>query len=186
MIEKELKSLVTKEAYMKMLNAFTWNDSIKQINYYYADKLGVLETKNITVRARCIDSNYKLQVKSPVSEVGALHIKNEYEEKLLMLPNEIESEKLSRIIGCEIENVYLIGSLKTHRHIFWWDNITQLCLDENKYLGCIDYEVEIEYVEDIDDKLLSQLSSLNVNFDSKAKGKYSRFMDKYILRGIWI
>lgn len=178
MIEKELKSLLNRETFGETLKSFKWSDSINQTNYYYADKLGVLKAENITVRVRCIDGKHKLQVKSPISENGALHIKNEFEEKLAGLPNKIESKRLSEIIGREIEDAYLIGQLETHRHIFWWDESTQICLDENKYLGYIDYEIEIEYTDKVQDELISCLSSLSINFNKNTRGKYSRFIER--------
>ena len=42
MTETEIKSMIDKDLYESILNAFTWEKVREQTNYYYTDKAGIL------------------------------------------------------------------------------------------------------------------------------------------------
>ena len=42
-----------------------------------------------------------------------------------------------------------------------------------------DYEIEVEYSGEFPQKLMEELSALNVEFSEKGPGKYSRFIQKF-------
>lgn len=42
MTETEIKSMIDKDLYKSILNAFTWEKVREQTNYYYTDKAGIL------------------------------------------------------------------------------------------------------------------------------------------------
>ena len=49
MTETEIKSMIDKDLYESILNAFTWEKVREQTNYYYTDKAGILrETVSYT------------------------------------------------------------------------------------------------------------------------------------------
>lgn len=179
MIEKELKVLLDKHTYKKVLNLFCWDNIITHHNYYFSDEDYMLEKNKISVRVRKKDDNLKLQIKIPIKNKMALHIKDEYEESIKQIPEVISSEKIKSITGKNIKNAYRIGTLITERYIAWYTDSIRICLDKNIYLKTIDYELEIEYINDIDDTLINLLISNGISFKCDANGKYSRFLNLY-------
>jgi len=178
MIEKELKVLIDEELYNMLLSQFTWDKQVTQINHYYIDEQKILAEKNISVRVRHIDNQYLLQIKRPILIDKGLHIKDEYEEELSDITKLVTSEKLRTITGKNIGDARLAGNLTTERHICHWDEYTTVCLDKNRYLGIVDYELEIEYSYELDQDLQRSLIRANVNFDGSTRGKYSRFTNR--------
>ena len=63
MTETEIKSMIDKDLYESILNAFTWEKVREQTNYYYTDKAGILREKRIMVRIRVVGEVAKIQVK---------------------------------------------------------------------------------------------------------------------------
>ncbi len=178
MIEQEYKELLTKEQFNELLKEFSPDNSITQINHYYADKEGVLSEKRITLRVREIGSKFKLELKMPVSEAKGLHIKKEHSERLTGLPEYFNGDKISEIINCKVNDCYRLGSLTTERHSYKWDKHTEICLDKSSYFDTVDYEIEVEYSKKFDKKLKDILSRHYVSFEHECKGKYSRFLEK--------
>lgn len=178
MIEKEFKTLISESKYHELLSQFHWNKVIDQTNHYFSDSDEILQDKNITVRVREINGTYTLQIKSPINEDKALHINEEFEEKLTMLPNIICSKQFMNIANLFIGDAYLIGSLQTNRYVCQWNETTQICLDKNTYLRFTDYELEIEYINYISHELMDSLVNVGVSFEHKIEGKYSRFMKR--------
>jgi len=177
MVEKELKTLLDEQLYNTLLSHFEWDEQIVQVNHYYIDKQKILAEKNISVRVRHIGSQYLLQIKRPILIDKGLHIKDEYEEELNDIPKLVTSEKLCTITGTNIGDARLVGNLTTERHICQWDEYTTVCLDKNSYLGIVDFELEIEHSNRVDQNLAKLLALETVGFDGNSKGKYSRFFE---------
>ena len=175
-IEKELKVLLNIEQYNMLKNKYIWENEFVQINYYYLDEKNYLKNNNMTVRIRELNDKYKLQIKIPIKECKALHIKNEYELDVERVYNVLPEMLLKEMCGIQTKNVRLVGHLKTYRKTLLLAKDIELCLDKSQYLDKTDYELEIEYQEIMDDKLLDELKQLGLNFDSKVKGKFSRFI----------
>ena len=178
MIEKELKVLLNYTLYKTVLHLFDWDETYTQINYYYSDNEFLLEQKKICSRVRVINGEYKLQIKMPVYNNTSLHIKDEYEEKIDELPHYISSSKLNAITKMSFDEAYKVGTLTTERRVKSYKDGITICLDKNSYLGIIDYELEIEFEDNVDEHLLNLLKKNEINFENTAKGKYSRFMKR--------
>ena len=73
MTETEIKSMIDKDLYESILNAFTWEKVREQKNYYYTDKAGILREKRIMVRIRVVGEVAKIQVKLHKNENSPLH-----------------------------------------------------------------------------------------------------------------
>jgi len=101
-IEKELKALLSESKHRELLAQFYWDKIIAQTNYYFSDNNGGLEDKNITVRVREINGAYTLQIKTPISEEKALHIKEEFEEPLTALPEMVSSNQLKTVANLSV------------------------------------------------------------------------------------
>ena len=159
MTETEIKSMIDKDLYESILNAFTWEKVREQTNYYYTDKAGILREKRIMVRIRVVGEVAKIQVKLHKNENSPLQICEE-------------------ITGEDVGELYKMGCAVTIRNSLV-HNGSELCLDKTTYFDKTDYEVEVEYEEKISADLLMKLTSLGVRFNEKCVGKFSRFLAEY-------
>jgi len=181
MIEQELKTLISGITYYIALGLFDWNPPIIQANYYYTDREGILGKHKISVRVRSLGKNNYLQIKIPVRENNALHIKDEYEQKIDNVPACIDGKLLESITGIKINSAAQVGQLITERHVFNYNKQIEVCLDKNEYLNTIDYEMEIEFIDKVDNELFDKLSSIGIHFYTKTDGKFSRFIKRHKL-----
>lgn len=181
MQEKEIKILLSKEKYNIINSKFEWNKYRIQTNYYYKD-LSSDKNSNITVRVRQYGQKYTLQVKVPVERKNSLHINNEYEIVLTDIPLVIPAEMIYKLSGVKMGDCKNIGSLTTRRKIFDYDVSTVICLDTNTYFDITDYELEIEYKDEVDKKLINFLENNIGKPYENAKEKYTRFLNEYIKR----
>ena len=93
---------------------------------------------------RQIGEKYFLQLKAPISENGALHVKKEYEQQLDSLPEKLTAQELSQLVGRDFPAADLAGSLHTQRKLCTDFDHVEICLDKSEYLGLTDYELELE------------------------------------------
>ena len=179
MREQEVKAMLSVNQYTFLKNQFMFDDEFEQINSYYSDKNGIIDARNITIRVREKGNQFVLQVKERLSERGSLHISNEYEKQIYGVPRFIGSSELSELCGSYLPDVHLLDTLVTHRMVKWWNKTTQICLDKNNYLGQVDYEVEIEYKNILENEILSRFELWDILFDKEICGKYHRFKHAY-------
>ena len=178
MTETEIKSMIDKDLYKSILNAFTWEKVREQTNYYYTDKAGILREKRIMVRIRVVGEVAKIQVKLHKNENSPLQICEENEFETEEVPDIINAELAKEITGEDVGELYKMGCAVTIRNSLV-HNGSELCLDKTTYFDKTDYEVEVEYEEKISADLLMKLTSLGVRFNEKCVGKFSRFLAEY-------
>ena len=178
MIEKELKQIISKEQYDKLKSMFIWQKDINQTNNYYKDTNNILRETKTTVRVREIDDEKFLQIKLAKTTQNSLVISNEIEEKIDSVPEILTAEKINKLTGLQTSDLVKWGSLKTHRLCFV-DGTTELCLDENFYFGITDYEIEVEFQDDVSEFILQKCKDLNINFTQTPTGKYTRALKAY-------
>ncbi|MCX4316099.1 MAG: glycosyltransferase [Lachnospiraceae bacterium] len=181
-VEYEIKILLTKKQYCHILSLFHWTAIKRQVNFYYDCKELRNDDRKPTIRIRGSYGKLQLQVKIPHTEdVGAVHIHDEYEKDISILPYSLSAEELNQLCGrTDMEEVHLIGMLVTDRHVDSSFPGLEIALDSNSYLGKKDYELELEYQEEIPADVLEKLSFLNIDFEVRTKGKYSRFVERYL------
>lgn len=179
MIEKELKVLLSEGKFKELLKYFKLENGFVQINIYYDDKLGVIEHNKMDVRVRVSDGTIKLQVKLPGEEDGNLHIREEYEKELNIIPFQIKSEELLSLVKKELPDVFMLGTLITERYIINIEDGVVACLDKNIYMNKIDYELEVEYVGELRKESLAPFFDHGILFDGFSIGKKNRFMKEY-------
>lgn len=177
MIEKEYKVLLNQISYEKLCRDIEWMEILTQTNYYYVPKSHIVNEATIRIRHKK-DTNI-LQIKIPVSSDKALHINKEFEMIIGEIPEVLSSNIIYDICGEVMGDLYRIGHLETERRIFMYDSDIILCLDKNKYLNIIDYELEVEYKNIIPNDLYCFLSKYGITFEKKVNGKFSRFMNQY-------
>lgn len=140
MTEFEKKMLLTKDEYEHLMDFFSnlypsgKLSSTKQINYYFdTDKLD-MNRQNITCRVRYKDGQYKGMMKRHHSDT----LKSTEEEMELY-----DGVTNNSFIDMGME---MYGSMTTERCVVLENVGLVVVLDKNKYLGFVDYELEIEYL----------------------------------------
>lgn len=176
MLEKELKVLLTNEQFNKISNYWKWNKSYEQINYYYTDKNGIVQQKNITVRVRDKNGEYILQVKVPYETCDSIKISEEFEKKVEKVYKKISPDEIYQLTHIQLPELYLIGKLKTYRKENTNYKGCTICLDKNKYGNKVDNELEIEYVDSLEPQILIILREMQIKYEEKCDGKFTRFM----------
>ena len=113
-IEREIKISLTQEQYKTAEKLFQWKKIIEQTNFYYIPQQ---DTGMTSIRVRQIGDRYFLQLKAPISENGALHVKKEFEKQLDSLPEKLTAQELSQLVGRDFPAADLAGSLHTQRRL---------------------------------------------------------------------
>lgn len=174
-IEREIKISLTQEQYKTAEKLFQWNKIIEQTNFYYIPQR---DSGMTSIRVRQIGERYFLQLKAPISENGALHVKKEYESELESLPEKLTAQELSKLVGSDFPAADLAGSLHTQRKLCTAFDSVEICLDKSDYLGVTDYELELEYTADYPEEPLEILKNAGITQGEAVTGKYARFMER--------
>ena len=184
MKETEIKSIIDKETYEKIAVSFEWESIKEQTNSYYTDSDASLKKQGITFRVRTVNGINKIQIKKHQKTDSALQICEESEFDISDIPEKFTAKEVFELTGIEKE-VFLLGSLTTLRHSLFYCDGVEICLDKSDYLDVTDYEIEVEYTNEIPLSLKEKLALLGVSFEKKASGKCSRFMKRFteILKG---
>lgn len=184
MLETELKCMLSKETYLELEKMFAWDWVKEQTNHYYADRSNELKKHGITLRVRTKDGINKIQVKTHKNADSPLQICEESEYDTAAVPESFTADKVNKMTGLNIP-ASLLGSLTTLRHSLMYCDGVEICLDKNDFLDKTDYEIEVEYTEEIPKELMDKLRAAGVEFKAAATGKCTRFMLRLaaILRG---
>ena len=175
MIEKELKSILSKEQYNKISEMLNWEKDYTQVNYYFDSEDKYCLKNATTVRIRYKNEKYMIQVKVPIKLDQALHIKKEFEKSIPGFKDVISGSEISFLTGLQdFPTVAHFGSLSTRRKEYSFGS-TLICLDYNEYNDIKDYEVEIEFENEPDPEVMEKLFSVGVLFDKNVEGKFTRF-----------
>lgn len=151
MIEHEKKLLLSKDEYEYLLVGLGKDKPIvKQTNYYFDTENLSMNSQNTTCRIRLKDGKYKGTIKKHASNAN--------------YSTETEIEVRNGIHDNAFVDMGLIlqGNLVTERLILFKNDVCEVVLDKNSYLGYIDYELEIEYLPEYEQ---TALVALKVFFD---------------------
>jgi uncharacterized protein YjbK len=177
MVEIEYKYELSREQFLHICSRFTWDEISEMDNYYYDDQKLTLYSKDITIRVRKLNNKIILESKLPESKSddGVIRISKERSCELSCVPNFLDQSIVFQMTDLILDGVENVGKLKTTRRRKKLENLT-IFADMCKYLGKIDYELELEiengdYITDIDS--LTGLSGLK-----PSDGKRSRFIKK--------
>lgn len=177
MLEKELKALISKHTYEVLCQMFPDGIKKEQTNHYYMSPNNILKKHGITLRVRTIDNKHKIQVKKHIARENALQICEELEQDIESVPNSFSGEEINKLTEISVPALK-IGSLTTLRTSYMFCDGVEICIDKSDYLGCTDYEIEIEYTNVIPTELTDRLSTVGITFDKPSIGKFSRFMNQ--------
>lgn len=179
--EKEIKILLTESEYNLLDRYFKWTMNITQTNHYFGSENDIRK-KGDTYRIREKKGKYYLQVKVPQLYEGSLHVKKEYEKEVGSVPTILDKKELSSLLGIEVnEDKKYLGKLVTERKVCTEYQIVEICLDRNEYLDYVDYELEIEFTGVYPKEVVEKLHQYGIKTDEDICGKYSRYLQRFIL-----
>lgn len=149
-IEIEFKNLLTQEEFFRLTQEFeiSKNDFVKQTNYYFDTENFQLKGHKSALRVRMKNDAYTLTLKQQFEE----HILETHQTlskdvfagllKGKTLPEGAVYDVLTAL-NINVSKITYLGELTTLRAEFPY-KAGLLVLDENQYLGKIDYEIEYE------------------------------------------
>ena len=176
MIEKEYKCILDKKQYQNIERLFSFQEEFTQINFYYKEKD---KNSDTTIRIRVKDNSWYLQVKEPVNTSNGTHTKRELQTIINTIPDVIKADMLNSLCHSkQYRDSYYVGFMITQRKIKKFNNC-EIALDANYYFDVVDYELEIEYQEEIEQEILELLGKEKVIQYVNSGGKFSRFMALY-------
>ena len=95
------------------------------------------------------------------------------------VPQMIEGKVLKELCGLDVGGVKRVGELKTERRTKQITDSVKLFLDKSDYLNTTDYEVEIEYINDVSE-ITDLVRELGLSQSAVTYGKKTRFVQKLI------
>jgi uncharacterized protein YjbK len=188
-LEIETKFLVKKENFYEKMNLlYSDNSGVNKIdskiiiNYYYDTSSMNLSEQGDTLRIRQFDRTLTLQYKKFKKIEENKRICNEFSFPIKKLPKTILNSNLSSKLPNikNINEVYVyVGNTTVERKIFEFKGI-KIFFDKNYYLGNIDYELEIESLDNSKIIEFKKKLNLEINFNREIKSKYKRFLEAYL------
>lgn len=189
--EFELKLLLDKDSYEKILINYQLIKTIKQINYYFDDNLQTLAKNNITLRIRNQNNINVLCIK--VKKISDLiNVSNEYEtclnekeflnilnipDSLLNFLNAEALKILTNFINSDNHLTYLGFICNTRSVLNFHGKVIELDATEF-HKNSITYELEIEQVSQEEaKKLIFELENSGIKTRINNVSKYKRFLD---------
>lgn len=108
--------------------------TVIQTNYYYDTDDFRMNEKRITCRIREKEGKFTTMYKEHNPQGEHFNIEN-----VLCVSDERDDTVFAHI-GTKVQ-----GSLRTERTVIYSDDYIEAVIDKNIYLGCTDYEIEVEY-----------------------------------------
>lgn len=150
MLEYEKKIMLTKDEYLAIFMLMCNNVPIQtQTNYYFDDDDLSMNKKGVTCRIRAKDGKYKATVKNHNVE----HLDCSVEVDL------VEKSTFDPLIFNAFGLCYK-GELVTNRVIIYKDSTCEMVLDRNIYLGYMDFELEVEYCKESEDRAKTLIENI--------------------------
>ena len=136
MLEYEKKVLLTSDEYAVLAEQCRDMAVESQTNYYFDTADLDMNRKGITCRVRAKNGKYKTTIKN--HNTGSLSCSVE---------EDIYEGSERNFKAFEALGMHLQGELITTRLVLYKDAFCEVVLDRNTYLGCDDFELEVEYAE---------------------------------------
>ncbi len=148
MIELEKKVLITEEEYYTLLKHFKVSKTPSlQINYYFDTDDYSMNKKGITYRIRAKNNGFVATIKEHQNRDCSI-------EQNVGISSTF-NPRIFEDIGLSLQ-----GNLITERSVLFKNNYCKVVLDKNTYLGIIDFELEIEYLETFEKIAFSKLNKI--------------------------
>lgn len=184
-IEIELKNILTKQEFNKLIKFFQFNDEnfFTQENHYFDTKDFALKKAGCALRIRRKNNRYELTLKQPYGD-GLLetneHLTDEMAENMFQTGKTMVESIRNLIEGMKIDPnlMQYFGSLTTNRAETAYKN-GLIVLDHSYYLNKEDFEIEYEVSNR--EKGLEVFSELLLHLDipiRKTDNKIMRFYNE--------
>lgn len=175
-IERELKILVTKEVFEKILNSYEFNKPVNQTNTYYDSNDEFLKKQRGAMRIRTIQDKKIFTLKLRKDEVTHYEYEKEIDVDTLQAIKDKEIQKWLSDFNIP-KDVSPIVTFSTRRYTCDLEN-GQLCADMTSYENHIDYELEYEYFNDHDGiKVFNEiLKPFGLTYEKNCSSKIARAM----------
>lgn len=177
-MERELKILLTKEQYEKMLHSYDFGKPVVQTNVYYDDEKGTIK-KMGAMRIRTIGSRHIFTLKIRKDPITQIELEKDVSANTVSEINDPE------VLGWMKEHhiptdTHPFASSVTERRTMKLEN-AELCLDKTDFSGSVDYELEYEYTKDHDgiQAFNRILEPLHITYKENAPSKLARAV-KYL------
>ncbi|SDC29114.1 Uncharacterized protein YjbK [Pelagirhabdus alkalitolerans] len=186
-IEIELKNLLTKDEYHRLLKAYTTEQSKieKQVNHYFETPNFDLKKNGAALRIRLKNQKYTVTLKQPHTD-GLLETHADINEDIFKKwinnqPTRVpEIEQALSKLSIDYQDLEYGGSLTTER-METEENDTLIVIDKSDYNGITDYELEIEASSRQDaEKKMKQLLSDYAITNKETPNKIKRFYDTMV------
>jgi|GEM_PF-945398 uncharacterized protein YjbK len=134
MLEYEHKVILTPEEYRCIFEHLASGaPSSVQTNYYYDTDDMKMNSRKTTCRIREKNRIYTAVIKEHLPTVGL-------SKETVICTGESRDASVFEHMGLKSQ-----GSLRTERTVLHSDDYIKAMIDKNIYLGCTDYELEVEY-----------------------------------------
>lgn len=134
MLEYEHKVILTPDEYKCIFEHLAGGaPSSVQTNYYYDTDDMKMNSRKTTCRIREKNGIYTAVIKEHLPTVGL-------SKETVICTGESRDASVFEHMGLKSQ-----GSLRTERTVLHSDDYIKAMIDENIYLGCTDYELEVEY-----------------------------------------
>ena len=174
MIEREYKFLLTENKFSAILERakglYGKPKEKTQQNHYYDNETLSLNSCGVTVRLRQANGIGKLQIKRHNGETNGYAVSEETEQSIEGIPTEI--------VLPEFGLLRLKGGLTTHRCSFFVCENISLDMDENTYLGLTDYEAEIEFDDNAQNRAERIMLAMGLDTANR-ENKSARFFSAF-------
>ena len=191
MIEKEMKYTIDLYVFEKLYLYYNKPIVTKQINYYF-DTLDFYFLNNgITLRVRKKNGKHAFKIKRKIYSPEEITKAEEIEVPLSqsqfdrIIYQNLYPEEVKQILNKNNWNrrIHYLGTMNTERAIVHQHNC-DICLDKNRYLNRVDYEIEIEGDEKDIQFITQKLENMLVKADLHiGEGKYKRFCKELLVEG---
>ncbi|MCR4562715.1 MAG: CYTH domain-containing protein [Bacilli bacterium] len=184
-IEIEAKALINHDQYNKLIDLFPQYMSYTQTNYYVDNDEGLMRKEGLALRIREKGGTFEMTLKTPLSE-GLLEKNCTWSHNTFVsfrdhgIFPEGDIKRFLTMLDIDVTKLKIKTSLTTKRTDVPYEG-GKLSIDENTYCGQIDYEVELEYNNEMDaERLLRELLEENgIPFFLNKKTKVARALDAY-------
>lgn len=184
MEEIEYKFMLSSAEFELLLCQNNFKSPITQVNHYFIDSNNILRDNHITVRVReCLNKKY-LQIKydkinndtKDCSTINNLTIRNEFSHEINSI-GDVTPAEIGDVTGVYVNNIINVGNMITYRYKYYLTDDIEVCADKNKYFDVIDYELEIELLQNTLIDVDSILSKLHIEPKLQSHGgKCTRFL----------
>lgn len=186
-LEIEVKGLLSKEEYEKILHSFLDLKPYVQVNYYIDTKDFEIKSNKCGLRIRYKNNKYELTLKV-TQEEGKLEInqnlsKNDYElfGNCGVFPSGEVKDYIEQNLHVDISKLFMFTSMETSRLDVPFEG-SLISIDKSVCLGEIDYEIECESnnIEKAQKDIEKFLKNYNLKYIKFASSKLKRAMEIYL------